>query len=237
MPLPEHIAIIMDGNGRWAKQRNLPRFQGHLEGVKRVEEIVEEANKLGIKAMTLYTFSTENWNRPQDEVSILMSTISGVLDKKTDKLSSANIKLQFIGKREGIPQEVRRSIDAAMEKTKDNTGLVLNVAFNYGSRLEILSAVKQIAQKVAANELAVEDINEQVFSDFLYTKGLPDPDLLIRTSGERRISNFLLWQLSYSEFYFTDRYWPDFTAAELHKAIEDFKSRDRRFGKVTASRN
>ncbi len=230
--LPAHIAIIMDGNGRWAQQRHLPRTHGHLEGVKRVEEIVEAARKMGIQVLTLYTFSTENWTRPVDEVSMLMQTLISVLNKKIKKLNEGNIRLQFMGIREGIPAAVLKTLDEAAALTKDNTSMILNLAFNYGGRVEILDAVRKIAREAAAGKINADDINENLFSNALYTKGLPDPDLLIRTSGEKRISNFLLWQLSYAEFYFTEKYWPDFDTKELELAIADFQSRERRFGNV-----
>ncbi|MFA5059829.1 MAG: isoprenyl transferase [Candidatus Omnitrophota bacterium] len=230
--LPIHVAIIMDGNGRWAKKRNLPRTSGHLEGVKRVEEITQVANNLGIKVLTLYTFSTENWTRPQDEVSMLMRTLISALNRKVDDLNKGNIKLSWIGKQDGIPEEVFKTIERAMELTKKNTGLILNLAFNYGSRVEILNAVKAVAARVKENDLAAAQITEDIFSRELYTKNLPDPDLLIRTSGEKRISNFLLWQLSYAEFYFTETLWPDFNEAEFKKALDDFKNRERRYGNV-----
>ena len=230
--VPKHIAIIMDGNGRWAKSRNLSRTQGHTEGVKRVEEIVDVANHLGIKVLTLYTFSTENWDRPEHEVSFLMSMLTTVLSSKVRKLKAGNVKFQTIGRQDRIPEAVAQAIEKVKEETKDNTGLILNLAFNYGSRLEIVDAVKEVARGVKEGKVDPQQINEQMISQALYTKNLPDPDLLIRTSGEKRISNFLLWQLSYAEFYFTDKCWPDFTEEELKKAIADFQSRERRFGKV-----
>ena len=230
--LPKHVAIIMDGNGRWAKKRNLPRTQGHVEGVKRIEEIVSVAREMGIKALTLYAFSTENWNRPEDEVSMLMRTLIVVVERKVNELSKNNIKLRFIGKREGMPNVVLKAMDEAMELTKNNQGMALNVAFNYGGRQEILDAVRKIALHVKENKIQIDLINEELFSGALYTNGLPDPDLLIRTSGEQRISNFLLWQLSYAELYFTDKFWPDFGPEEFKKAVNDFKARERRYGTV-----
>ena len=232
--LPQHIAIIMDGNGRWAKARQLPRTHGHLEGVKRVEEIVSAARKAGIKILTLYTFSTENWTRPHKEVSMLMRTLLSVLKNKVQQLNRNNIKIQFIGRREGIPETVLKSINSATELTKNNTGMTLNVAFNYGGRGEILDAVKSLVTAVQKGQMAAADINERTFSEALYTKGMTDPDLLIRTSGEKRISNFLLWQLSYAEFYFTDTYWPDFRESEFKKAVAEFQNRERRYGKISA---
>ncbi|OGX35963.1 MAG: di-trans,poly-cis-decaprenylcistransferase [Omnitrophica WOR_2 bacterium RIFCSPHIGHO2_02_FULL_52_10] len=228
--IPRHIAIIMDGNGRWAEGQSLPRAKGHIEGVRRVEEIIDTARKLGVKIVTLFTFSTENWNRPESEVSMIMSILSAVLEKKIQKLKQDNIQLRMIGRTDRIPQPLLKTINDVIRMTRENTGLIVNLAFNYGSRLEIVDAVQKISKSVQRGELAVEDINEQTVSDALYTKGLPDPDLLIRTSGEQRISNFLLWQLSYAEFYFTDKLWPDFDAKELKKAITEYQSRERRFG-------
>lgn len=233
--LPQHVALIMDGNGRWAESRHLPRTSGHIEGVKRVEEIVYFASARGIKVLTLFTFSTENWNRPEQEVSMLMKMLITVLDKKIQELNKKKIRLQFIGRKDGVPAGVLKTILSATELTKDNDGMTLNMAFNYGGRLEILDAVKTIATAVKNNHLQPGDITEETLSQLLYTKGLPDPDLLIRTSGEKRISNFLLWQLSYSELYFTDKFWPDFTKDEFEKALSDFKRRERRYGKVTAN--
>jgi len=230
--LPKHVAIIMDGNGRWAKRRKLNRSQGHIEGVKRVEEIIGEASEMGIKVLTLYTFSTENWKRPPQEILILMRLLTQVLNKKTKQLVEKNIKFQIIGRESGIPQEVLKRIKETIEKTKNNTGMILNMAFNYGGRIEILDAVKKVAQAVRDGAIGLEDITELAFSQALYTKALPDPDLLIRTSGEKRLSNFLLWQLSYSELYFTDKYWPDFNGKEFKKAMQDYGSRDRRYGRV-----
>ena len=232
--IPKHVAIIMDGNGRWAKERGLLRTQGHLEGVKRVDEIVEAASRIGLKALTLYTFSTENWTRPEDEVSMLMQTLVTVLGQKLKKLHENHVRFRVCGSRNGAPGSVLETFDKAAVHTKNNTGLTLNIAFNYGGRQEILDAVRSIAEEVRGGSLEPSAINEEVFSDHLYTKGLPDPDLLIRTSGELRISNFLLWQLSYAEFYFTDKYWPDFTPAEFEKAIGDYQRRERRFGNVRA---
>jgi undecaprenyl diphosphate synthase len=226
------VAIIMDGNGRWAKARGLSRTQGHVEGVKRVDEIVEEARDLGLKAITLFTFSTENWVRPESEVSMLMQTLVSALGQKLKKLHNNNIRFRVSGSREGVPGTVLETFDKVMEQTKNNTGLVLNIAFNYGGRQEILGAVRGLARDCRDGKVAWEAIDEAMFSSYLYTNGLPDPDLLIRTSGELRISNFLLWQLSYAEFFFTDKYWPEFTPEEFRKAIADFQHRERRFGDV-----
>ena len=232
--LPQHVAIIMDGNGRWAAVRKKPRFHGHVEGVKRVEEIVEAAGRMGIKILTLFAFSTENWHRPRQEVSMLMATLCSVLEQKGRKLFEGNVRLHFIGRREGAPVAVIKSIEKTMELTKHNDGLVLNLAFNYGSRLEIVDAIRAIASRVDKGKLSVDEITEETVDQSLYTVGMPDPDLLIRTSGEQRISNFLLWQLSYAEFYFTETFWPDFNEKEFRKAIDDYQHRERRFGKVKA---
>ncbi len=232
--IPKHIAIIMDGNGRWAQKRNLPRTRGHLEGVKRVEEIVEASRVMGVKVLTLYTFSTENWARPRHEVSMLMRTLVIIINKKVRSLSKAGIKIKFIGQRDGIPTAVLKVIEQAESLTVQNQGMVLNLAFNYGARTEIIDAIKQIAGDVKNNRIKLSHITEDLVSDSLYTKGLPDPDLLIRTSGEKRISNFLLWQLSYAEFYFTEKFWPEFTKEELKKAIADFQTRERRFGNIAS---
>jgi len=226
-----HIAIIMDGNGRWAKKRNLPRTHGHIEGVKRVEEIVQAASEMGIKVLTLYAFSTENWTRPEDEVSMLMRTLISVLNKKIRRLNKANIKLQFIGRKEGIPKAVLKTIDSATQLTKNNTGMILNVAFNYGGRIEILDAVKKIATEVNERKIKVSNINEDVFNEALYTKGLPDPDLLIRTSGEQRLSGFLIWQSAYSELVFMDVFWPEFRKIDFMRAIRTYQRRKRKYGR------
>lgn len=236
MSIPQHIAIIMDGNGRWAKSRNLPRFRGHLEGIKSVERIMAEAVNLGIKVLTLFAFSAENWNRPKHEVFMLMKAFSSTLEKQMSNLMSNNIRMQFIGRRENIPGAVLKTIKSVETQTKDNIGLRLIIAFNYGSRQEIVDAAKKISADVKSGKLVVENIDEDIISQALYTKDIPDPDFLIRTSGEKRISNFLLWQLSYAELYFTETHWPDFDEQELGKAIADFKHRERRYGKVSASK-
>ncbi len=228
--IPQHVAIIMDGNGRWAKERKSPRTSGHLEGVKRVEDVVNAAQALGVKVLTLFTFSSENWLRPKDEVSFLMNMIDGVVKKKLDRINKLNIRFQILGRKERIPEPVLTTIKNGIEKTKGNNGMVLNLAFNYGSRLEIIDAFKNIVNDVKNGKISVENISENMVSNYLYTRGLPDPDLLIRTSGEKRISNFLLWQLSYAEFYFTDTLWPDFNEEEFKKAIIEYQSRERRFG-------
>jgi undecaprenyl diphosphate synthase len=230
--LPKHIAIIMDGNGRWAQKRHLPRTQGHVEGVKRVEEIVAAARKAGIEVLTIYAFSTENWSRPQDEVSMLMRTFIAVLGQKAKELRANGVRIRFIGRREGVPDAVLKAMDDAAALTGEAIAMTLNVAFNYGGRAEILDAVKSLGGAIKAGQVDVEAINEEVLGRYLYTNGQPDVDLLIRTSGELRISNFLLWQLSYAELYFTSKCWPEFTAEEFQLALEDFAGRQRRYGGV-----
>lgn len=228
--IPRHVAIIMDGNGRWAKRRHLTRAQGHAEGIKRVEEIVAAAQSAGVKVLTLFTFSTENWRRPQTEILMLMDMLTSVLQKKIKMLKENNVRFQVIGREADVPGAVLKTLHTAIKETKDNSGLIVNLAFNYGSRQEIVDAVKAMASAVAQGALRAQDISETTVSRFLYTKDLPDPDLLIRTSGEKRISNFLLWQLSYAELYFTDKFWPEFTKEEFEKAIADYRTRERRYG-------
>lgn len=228
--LPIHIAIIMDGNRRWAKRRNLPVSLGHKAGAETLEKIVRYANKIGIKYVTVYAFSTENWKRTQKEVSALMALFQNYLDDYSKRADSDNIKMQIIGKRDGLSERMIKSINKCEEKTKNNTGTVFNIAINYGGRDEILNAVKTIVNQVKNNELKLDDITEQTISENLYTKGEPDPDLLIRTSGEQRLSNFLPWQLSYTEFLFVDKYWPDFTEEDLDDAIKVYQKRNRKFG-------
>lgn len=228
--IPQHVAIIMDGNGRWAKRQHLTRTQGHAEGVKRVEEVIAAAQQVGIKVLTLFTFSTENWRRPESEISVLMNMLTKVLQQKIRNLKENNIRFQVIGRKGNVPAAVLKTLQMAVDETKNNTGLIVNLAFNYGSRQEIVDAVKGIASAVERKSLAVADIDEKTMAQFLYTKDLSDPDLLIRTSGEQRISNFLLWQLSYAELYFTEKFWPDFTKEEFAKAIVDYQQRERRYG-------
>ncbi len=227
--LPEHIAIIMDGNRRWAKQHNLTTPQGHKEGAENLKRIAKFANKIGIKYMTVYAFSTENWKRSKEEVSAIMKLLKLYIFyffKSDDK----NIKFKVIGSTEDLTKDIYEDVKKVEEKTRDNTGMTLNIAFNYGGRDEIVTATKRIAQKVANGEVKIEDINEKLVSDNLYTVGQPDPDLLIRTSGEERISNFLPWQISYSEFVFTDKYWPEYDENEFLKSIQIYQKRTRRFG-------
>ena len=227
--LPEHIAIIMDGNRRWAKKNNLTTPQGHKEGAENLKRISKFANKLGIKYLTVYAFSTENWKRSKEEVGAIMKLLKFyILDffKSYDE----NIKVNVIGRMSDIPDDLRKEIKSVEEKTKDNTGLVLNIAFNYGGRDEIVSAVKNIARDVVEGKIKIEEITEDTVSNNLYTANQPDPDLLIRTSGEERISNFLTWQISYSEFVFTDKYWPAFSNQDLLETIAIYQKRTRRFG-------
>ena len=228
--IPTHVAIIMDGNGRWAKKRNMPRVKGHYEGMQTVKKITKYASKLGIKYLTLYAFSTENWARPKEEVSYLMDLPEKMFTSFMPELMENNVKVEVIGVVEKLPENTRKAVEDAIEQTKNNTGLKLIFALNYGSKDEIVTAVKRIVQGAANNEYKVEEIDEQLISDNLFTKDTPDPDLLIRTSGEQRISNFLLWQIAYSEFIFTKVAWPDFVEEEFYKALLEYQSRDRRFG-------
>ena len=228
--LPKHIAVIMDGNRRWAKSKNMPVSFGHKEGAKTLEKIVRYANKIGIKYITVYAFSTENWKRTTEEVTALMNLFQSYLDDYSKRADSENIKVKIIGNRQGLSEKMQKSIEKCMERTKDNTGITFNIALNYGGRDEITNAVKQIAEKIQNKEINIEDITEQMISDNLYTAEQPDPDLLIRTSGELRLSNFLPWQLAYTEFLFVDKNWPDFNEKDLDDAIEVYKSRNRKFG-------
>ena len=231
--LPNHLAIIMDGNGRWAKQRGMLRAFGHENGTKAVREVVESCAKLGIGYLTLYAFSTENWNRPKLEVQTLMKLLISSLKKELPTLQKNNIRLNTIGNSEMLPNNARKELFDVIEKTKNNSRMTLTLALSYGSREEIIAAVKQISEKVKNNAIAVTDINEAVINSYLYTHNMPDVDLVIRTSGEQRISNFLLWQCAYAEFYFTDILWPDFREKDLYEAIVSYQKRERRFGKTS----
>ena len=231
--VPEHIAIIMDGNGRWAKKRNLPRIAGHSRGAEVIKSIVQSCDRIGVKYLTLYTFSTENWKRPEQEVNFLMQLLSGFLAKEIQHLVDNNIRFQTIGNIDKLPKKAQEVITLAKAKTLDNTGITLILALNYGGRAEILQAVQNLNSDIAQGKISADQISENLFAGYLYTAGIPDPDLLIRTSGEMRISNFLLWQLSYSEFYITERLWPDFDETELKSAISSFQKRKRRFGAIT----
>ena len=228
--IPQHVAIIMDGNGRWAALRGLPKIAGHRAGVKAAQDAIRAARDLGIKVLTLYTFSTENWKRPKREVEMLFKLLEEYLNKAKDKFNENNIKFSVIGRIDALPKPVLEKITDIEESTKNNTGLVLNLALNYGSRPEIVEAVRNIARDVKDGKVLPSDIDEKLFSEYLYTKGLPDPDLLIRTSGEMRVSNFLLWQIAYSELYVTKKLWPDFKKADFKKAVMEFGKRERRFG-------
>lgn len=232
--LPRHLAVIMDGNGRWAQERMLKRILGHQRGVETVRVIVEECSRLGIKYLTLFAFSAENWLRPKTEVKALMSLLKKYIRKETSRMIESNIRFNVIGAREELPPDVDQLVQEAIERTAGNTGMVLTLALSYGARQEIINASERIAADLASGRLAVADINEKVFSSYLFTAGMPDPDFLIRTSGEMRISNFLLWQLAYTELYFTDVNWPEFSAQELHRALHDYQSRERRFGRTSA---
>lgn len=228
--IPKHIGIIMDGNGRWAKNKMLPRSLGHKAGVETIREIVKECNKLDVKYLTLYAFSTENWKRPKEEVNTLMKLLVEYLKKEIDELHSQNVVVRYIGDISKLPIICQQELHNAYNKTKDNKGLVLNLALNYGGRTEIVHAIKEMIIKVQNGEIGIESIDENAFSRFLYTKGIPDPDIIIRTAGEQRLSNFLLWQCAYSEFWYTNIKWPDFKKEHLNKAIYDYQNRDRRFG-------
>lgn len=228
--VPEHIAIIMDGNGRWAKKRGLPRVAGHREGMKAIKKVVQRAVELDVKVLTLYAFSTENWKRPRKEIEFIMRLPSRFLDTYLPDLIKNNVKVTMVGDYDSLPEFTKEAVKHSIEKTKDNTGLILNFALNYGSRLEIISAIKNICRDIENKKLVVNDIDEQLVSNYLFTKGLKDPDLVIRTSGEQRISNYLLWQIAYSELYFTKKYWPDFNEEALDEAIIEYQSRKRRFG-------
>tara|TARA_Y100000758_G_scaffold225263_1_gene162930 strand:- start:683 stop:1435 length:753 start_codon:yes stop_codon:yes gene_type:complete len=229
---PNHIAIIMDGNGRWAKARNLPRVSGHTEGINSVREIVRICGEIGISYLTLYTFSSENWARPKIEVSAIMKLLLGTIRKEINNLHQNNVRLSSIGNLQDLPSESRRGIVEGMEKTKNNTGLNLILALSYGSRQELLRAVKRIAIKIESGKLESKYISEDILSQELYTSNIPDPDLLIRTGGENRVSNFLLWQLAYTELFMTDMFWPDFREKALLEAIVDYQNRQRRFGQT-----
>ena len=230
--LPQHIAIIMDGNGRWAKRHNRRRIVGHLEGTKAIKRIVKFSGEIGIRILTLFAFSTENWNRPKREVRALMNLLYKFLRQETNNLQKNNVKLLASGQIERLPTKVRVELSKSIDATKENKGLILNLALSYGGREEIVRACREIAKQISNKSKKLKDIDEQSFNNYLYTTGLPDPDLLIRTSGEFRISNFLLWQIAYSEIYVTPVLWPDFNSQELLLALIDYQMRERRFGMV-----
>ncbi len=235
--LPRHIAIIMDGNGRWAKKKALSRISGHLKGVNAVREIVTACREWGIKVLTLYAFSIENWKRPADEVNALMGLLKEYLEKECEEMLQNNIRLNAIGRIEDLPSDVQATLRETKKKTEQCGGMILNLALSYGGRSEILHAVRGILSDFQKGKVHPEEITIQRFSQYLWTHGLPDPDLLIRTSGEFRISNFLLWQIAYTELYVTDTLWPDFDREELAKAIADYQSRERRFGLISEQLN
>jgi undecaprenyl diphosphate synthase len=230
--IPQHIAAIADGNGRWAKKQGLPRIAGHQQGAKTVKSLLQCCKDWGIANFTLYAFSTENWGRPAAEVNFLMQLFEGLLDSELDYLHAEGVRIMFIGDRSQIPVTLQRMMDRSIAKTANNQAVTFNIAINYGSRYEILQACKSIAEQIQLGDLNPQDLNESIFSQHLDTNGLPDPDLLIRTSGEQRLSNFLLWQLAYTEIYITKTQWPDFSNDEFMQAIADYQQRNRRFGKV-----
>lgn len=231
--LPNHIAIIMDGNGRWAEMKGKPRVFGHKNGVTSVKDVIEGCREIGVNYLTLYAFSTENWNRPKLEVRTLMALLVSSLRKELNTLVKNNIKLNTIGNIENLPEKAQAELAEVVEKTKNNTSLTLTLALSYGSREEIVNVIRNISKKVVNNQIAIEEINENIINNHLYTFSLPDVDLLIRTSGEKRISNFLLWQIAYAELYFTNTLWPDFRKENLFNAIVDYQQRERRFGKTS----
>ncbi len=233
LQIPKHIAIIMDGNGRWAKKNGKSRIFGHTNGVKSVRSVTEGAARAGVKYLTLYAFSTENWNRPKVEINALMQLLVTTIAKETITLNKNNIKLQAIGHLESLPKNCYQELNKAIESTSKNDGMSLILALSYSSKWEIIEAVKKLLNDVKLNKINISDIHEDSFNNYLCTKGIPDPELLIRTSGEYRISNFLLWQLAYTELYFTKKLWPDFREEDLIEAIKDYNKRERRFGKTT----
>lgn len=230
--LPEHIAIIMDGNGRWAKKRYLPRTIGHQEGMKRVVDIVEIADKINIKYLTLFAFSTENWKRPKEEIEGLMKLLVRYIRTELDRIHKNNVRIQTMGDLSRLPELAKGEVERAIEKTKDNTGMILNIGLNYGGRDEIVHGIKKVLEDIRMGRLREDDIDSKTFKNYLYTQNMPDPDLLIRPSGELRLSNFMLYQIAYSEFWFSDIYWPDFREEHLYAAIIDYQGRDRKFGGI-----
>lgn len=232
MNVPKHIAVILDGNGRWAKSKGMPRNYGHVQGSKTVEDMCEIMWNRGVEYFTVYAFSTENWNRPDDEVELLMKLLRDYMKNCIKRANKNNMRCRVIGDKTRLAPDIRESIENLENATRENTGLKFTIAINYGSRDEMRRAFQNIAKEVESGKIKPEEITEQMISDYLDTEGMPDPDLLIRTSGEQRISNYLLWQIAYTELYFTDVYWPDFNKEELEKAIEAYSNRDRRYGKV-----
>ncbi len=230
--IPQHVAVIMDGNGRWAKERGMARVQGHNAGMKALKEIVKHSDVLGVKYLTVYAFSTENWKRPADEVSGIFRLLVLYVAQELKELHQNNVKVQILGDWSALPEDAVKAVRKALDTTKDNTGLVFSIAINYGGRAEIARAARLIAEKAAAGELDPDAVDEKLFSDYLYTSDMPDPDMIIRTGGELRVSNFLIWQGAYSELVVTPVYWPDFTPEIYEEAIAEFQSRDRRFGGI-----
>lgn len=230
--IPQHVAIIMDGNGRWAKRHGMPRVAGHRAGMKNVKTITMAANDLGIKVLTLYAFSTENWKRPKEEVDFLMKLPQEFFPLEIGELKAKNVQIRMMGSREGLPQHTLEAVENAIEETKNNTGLILNFALNYGGRRELLLGVRKLAEDVRDGKVDIDGITEPLFDSYLQSDGLPELDMLIRTSGEVRISNFMLWQLAYTELWFTDAYWPEFTREHFMEAIRSYQGRARRYGKV-----
>ena len=233
LKIPKHVAIIMDGNGRWAKQKGMVRVFGHKNGVKAVRQTIEAAREIDVKVLTLYAFSTENWKRPKKEVNLLMSLLVSSLKDELKTLQKNNIRLQTIGQIESLPKKAQKELQEVALQTQNNTAMILNLALSYGSREEIVNTIKKISKKVVNKQLTIEEINENIINNHLYTVTLPDVDFLIRTSGEKRISNFLLWQIAYAELYFTDVLWPDFRKEDFFKAILNYQQRERRFGKIS----
>ena len=227
---PRHIAIIMDGNGRWAQQQDLPRVEGHRAGVNSVRRVTEECARLEIEQLTLYCLSSENWKRPQQEIDFLMHLLQQYMIEERPTIMENNVRVRMIGRRTNIPKQVLKELDLTVKMSSSNHGMWLNLAINYGARAELVDAVRAIGEKIAGDELTLDEIDEKTISDHLYTAGLDDPDLLVRTAGEMRISNFLLWQISYAEIWVTDKCWPDFDEATLHQAINDFAGRNRKYG-------
>ena len=230
--LPRHVAVIMDGNGRWAKRRGLPRIIGHRQGVDALKNLLRCCNDWGIEALTAYAFSTENWGRPHEEVDFLMTLFERVLMRELQEMMEENVRIQFVGNLTALPRSLQTQIERSMNLTQENTGIQFTVATNYGGRQEILQAARAIATQVQQGQIQPEEIDEELFSQHLYTANVCDPDLLIRTSGEMRLSNFLLWQMAYAEIYITDALWPDFDREEFHRALSDYQQRQRRFGKI-----
>ena len=230
--IPQHVAVIMDGNGRWAKERGMARVQGHNAGMKALKEIVKHSDVLGVKYLTVYAFSTENWKRPADEVSGIFRLLVLYVAQELKELHQNNVKVQILGDWSALPEDAVKAVRKALDTTKDNTGLVFSIAINYGGRAEIARAARLIAEKAAAGELDPDMVDEKLISDYLYTSGMPDPDMIIRTGGELRVSNFLIWQGAYSELVVTPVYWPDFTPERYEEAIAEFQTRDRRFGGI-----